>query len=179
MAEFSPELFCSGKTQSIMSSLDLPGIETLLIFRFLPASGRLPEAAQENALLTWGTRPRLQDALRNGFLGNMLDITIAELKDPASSLVEESRHNSTISLSKSALKSLEYNTLGFHVSAQLSSSARRDAGTLERDVWIVRRFRTEYDLELGKPLWERHIGKETGTNRTASIKRYSADRSRL
>ncbi len=162
--EFDLVRFEHGEEQAVQAA-NLSFVEDALANTYLPPTFRLKAPTLEGVRNNWAARQRLLDALRGEhFLGNILNIHIAPLEEPAESLIESGLFHSR----RNNLDELGTDVVGFIVNASLSSVLASDAGTIRRPVWIVRSANAQ-QISATHILWRRYIGDNTAANKVEEL----------
>jgi len=159
------ERFTAGETISLERPTELVIVEGALTDALLEPSPSIPEEFVEDYQIDWAHRPRLDSEIRPArFHGSLLGITLTPMENACEKLRKE-----RISVFRNRPEVIP--VFGFVVRAALRSGARRDAGNVERNVWIYTKEFNEKNPS--GELWCRHIGKEQGKNHVKSILRRS------
>ena len=140
----------AGGPVTIPSGADLVLAENIIREEYLPAPDHIKTSALLDGERDWQAKERLIDAIRGKFIGNLVDVSIAQLDDPYATLQPLGKHDARLS---------EENVHGFIISAIASSTQARNAGTIERPVWIIRASMSAMPIS-----WRRVVGREQGDN---------------
>jgi hypothetical protein len=153
------EAFELGLPTSIESARDLNTVETTLAEHYLPITWFTPLMAEES-LGVWNTRQPLKEAISGRFFRGLLsDITVSPYETPA----EEAFGLSKRLQSKLATA----DAIGFLVTASLSSTAAREAGSTQKPVWLMRPSPNGSPYHLRT--WIRTVGAEQLDNHAERI----------